>query len=143
MRNLRRDVLVLVTVAASVGFGCERGPRRCPEGMKVVAERSTPGKATWCKNGDGRLMRWVELYDEKARRQSCAYNSGLPEGSFQSWHRDGKPWVVGEYRRGRKVGKWTQWDKDGSKVAEGEYQDGTLVAGAPVGVVAACEKQQP
>src|SRR5688572_15892935 len=121
MRDLRRDVLVVVVlVGMGAALGCERGPRMCPEGMQVVADRSTPGKATWCKSGDGRLMRWVELYDQKARRQSCAYNSGVSEGSFQSWHRDGKQWVVGEYRGGRKVGKWTQWDGNGTKVAEGE-----------------------
>jgi hypothetical protein len=140
MPLLRRDVLLVVMTAALLG--CERGPRVCPDGMRVVADRSIPGKSTWCKSGDGRRMRWVELYDSKARRQSCAYNDGKPEGTFQSWHREGQQWVVGEYRAGRKIGKWTQWEKDGTRVAEGEYQNGTLVAGAPVGVVAACEKQK-
>jgi hypothetical protein len=41
---------------------------------------------------------------------------------------------------GQKMGKWKQWDSGGSEVAEGDYSADRLVAGAPVGAMADCEK---
>lgn len=144
MGDLGRIVLFL-TVGASLGLvGCKRaGPKPCPENMVLVKDRSTPGKELWCRSADGRTAKWIEYHDAKNRRQMCAYSGGAPEGSFLAWHSGGKTWIEGQYREGKKVGRWMQWDKSGVKVAEGEYRDGTFIAGAPVGLVASCEKMKP
>ncbi len=139
MPALRRIVFLLVIA----GFSCKRGPRVCPEGMDVIAEKSVPGKHLWCKSKDGSRATWTEYHTGTDRKHTCRYAAGRPEGSFASWHPGGKPWVSGEYREGVKVGKWSQLDKDGFKVAEGEYRSGEFVAGAPVGIAGRCEQSKP
>ena len=138
-----RGLQVVAIAGALLTAACQRGSGLCPEGMRPDRGRDGEGKFVWCKGKDSSLQQWVELYSPSERRQSCGYRRGRPDGAFFAWHKGGKRWLEGRYREGQKEGLWTQWDKDGNKVAEGEYRSGRLVAGAPVGMVALCEQQQP
>ncbi len=140
--RMSRHLVAVAVLAAAATAGCSRS-KGCPAGLNFVSSRSTPGKEIWCVAKDGKRAHWIEFYGKDDRRQSCAYNDGRPEGSFTAWHSGGKPWLEGEYRYGTKAGVWTQWDKNGGKVAQAEYRNGELIAGAPVGIPAACEKQKP
>jgi hypothetical protein len=139
MRALR----AVVFLAVVEGMACQRGPGMCPEGMTPDRARDGDAKSVWCKGKEANVRRWIELWSPAERRQSCGFRDGRPEGPFLAWHEGGNKWIEGQYRDGEKVGKWTQWDKQGRPVAEGEYRDGRLIAGAPVGMVALCEKQKP
>jgi hypothetical protein len=130
-------------LAAIGGVACQRGPGLCPPGMQADRSREVIGKSLWCKGKDSAAQRWIELWSPTERRQSCGYENGKPEGEFLAWHKSGKPWLKGQYRGGNKEGQWMQWDNAGHPVAEGEYRTGTLVSGAPVGMVALCEQQKP
>jgi hypothetical protein len=136
---LRRVVLVLVLGAV----GCNRTAARCPDGMKLVPEKSVAGKTLFCQSDDGQTAQWLELHEPKNgardRRQLCLFHGRRPDGRFQSWHPGGKRWVEGQYRDGLKDGRWNQWNLEGNRVAEGDYREGVLVKGAPVGMVARCE----
>lgn len=141
MRKFQRVVFVFAVLGA---IACSKAARICPEGMDLVADRSASGKISWCRSKDAVTARWIEYYDGgKERRQSCAFSTGRPEGTYSAWHPGGKTWIEGQYREGVKVGKWVQWDKDGQKVAEGEYRKGQFIAGAPVGIPAKCETMKP
>jgi len=112
----------------------------CPKDMRALPGRGIEGVSTFCQTADGKRAQWIEFYDKSAaKRQSCAYADGLPEGSFTSWHATGRPWVQGIYVHGKKARQWKQWDEAGNLVAEGEYRDGRLISGAPVGGIASCE----
>jgi hypothetical protein len=148
MKALRRVVFVVVTVmAAGIGAGCRPGADSdCPDGLKLVRERSSAGKAIWCKSADGTTSRWIQYHDGKPptkARQSCPYKAGKVDGTVYLWHATGKPWIEGTYEAGNKAGVWTQWHADGTKVAEGMYRNGKLVAGAPVAMAALCETMKP
>jgi hypothetical protein len=139
MRRLQLPVFLILVA----GVACQRGPGLCPAGMQPDPGRDVEGKSLWCKGKDPVTRRWIELWGPGARRQSCGFESGKVEGPFFAWHKGGEKWLEGGYRNGVKEGKWMQWDKDGHPVAEGEYRSGVLIAGAPVGMVALCEKQTP
>jgi hypothetical protein len=139
MRRLQLPVFLILVA----GLACQRGPGLCPAGMQPEPGRDVEGKSLWCKGKDPVTRRWIELWGPGARRQSCGFESGKVEGPFFAWHKGGEKWLEGGYRNGVKEGKWMQWDKDGHPVAEGEYRSGVLIAGAPVGMVALCEKQTP
>jgi|SRR5205814_6048369 len=139
MRGLP-SLMFLVVVA---GVACQRGPGLCPPGMEQDRGREPDAKSLWCKGKDSTALRWIELWGPADRRQSCGFESGKVEGQFFAWHKGGKKWLEGQYRAGQKEGHWMQWDKDGHPVAEGEYRAGVLISGAPVGMVALCEKQKP
>lgn len=110
----------------------------------MAPDETRAGPGVWCRSTDGAQLRWTEFHaDGTAKRQSCGYAAGVPEGTFLAWHSNGKTWVQGQYTSGRKAGRWTQWDAFGAKVAEGEYRAGEFVAGAPVGVIAGCETRKP
>jgi hypothetical protein len=139
MPTLRYLAAILV---ASGLLGCGRATSPfCPQGLYPVTERSVAGKTLWCESKDKQRSQWIEWHKDSTKlRQSCPYRDGRPEGSFAAWHPDGKIWVQGQFGNGQKIGKWKQWDANGSEVAEGEYSTGRLVAGAPVGAMAGCEK---
>lgn len=132
--------LVLLSLIALSG-ACRSGTSPdCPQDMRSVPDRSVPGVSTFCQTSDGKRAQWIEFYDKKgAKRQSCGFANGMPEGSFTAWHPSGKPWVQGIYVNGKKARQWKQWDASGSLVAEGEYRDGRLISGAPVAGMAGCE----
>jgi hypothetical protein len=140
MLNLRHALAILVVADLA---GCKTQPQSpyCPQGMSEVATRSEPGKHVWCESGDKVRAQWIEWHPGTTQpRQSCSYRNLNAEGSFTAWHRDGKPWVQGQFVSGQKTGKWKQWDASGNEVAEGDYSSGRLVAGAPVAGIALCEK---
>jgi hypothetical protein len=133
-------VLVVLVASALAGCGRKASPF-CPKGMSEVPARSEPGKSVFCQASDKARAQWIEWHPKTTRpRQSCSYFGGKPEGSFTAWHPDGKPWVQGQFAEGQKIGKWKQWDLAGNEVAEGDYRDGRLIAGAPVGGMAGCER---
>ena len=134
--------VAFVALCLGLAASCGGAPKPCPRGMSVDEARSQAGKSIWCRSDDGQLARWIELADG-AKRQACSYTNGRPEGSFLAWHPNGRTWVEGTYQDGSKFGKWKQWDAEGALVAQGEYRRGEFVAGAPVGLVAACEQQKP
>jgi hypothetical protein len=136
-----RRLLPVLFLSAIFGVSCQRGSGLCPQGMH--ADGDSDARVLWCKASQGTARRWIELYSASLRRQSCGYEAGRAEGDYAAWHPNGKRWLEGHYRTGAKEGAWTQWDKDGNRVAEGEYRAGTLISGAPVGLVALCEKQTP
>ena len=133
----------LVFLILAGGVACQRGPGLCPAGMEPDRGHEGDGKSLWCKGKDPKAQRWIELWGPGERRQSCGFENGKIEGPFFAWHKGGSKWLEGHYRNGQKEGNWMQWDKDGHPVAEGEYRSGVLIAGAPVGMVALCEKQKP
>jgi hypothetical protein len=141
MPHPRRVILLALLLGAACGK--RAGIDACPPGMRVVAERSTPGKATWCKSADGRAAQWTEMHPSAERRQVCLYQEGRPDGPFLAYHPGGKRWIEGAFTHGLKDGAWHQWHTDGSLVAEGEYRAGRLVAGAPVAIAARCEDNKP
>ncbi len=55
----------------------------------------------------------------------ATYTGGLAEGAYAE-HRDGKPWITGQFARDRKHGTWTTYDRDGSVIAIATYADGVL-----------------
>jgi hypothetical protein len=136
-----RRFLAVLFLSAIAAVSCQRGPGLCPEGMRPDGEAD--GTSLWCSARSGGARRWLELYSPTERRQSCGYERGKAEGAYLAWHKGGKRWIEGRYQAGEKEGAWTQWDKDGNRVAEGEYRSGRLISGAPVGLVALCEKQTP
>jgi hypothetical protein len=139
MSMLRYSIALLV-VCGSLGCGRETSPF-CPKGLFPVKERSVAGKSLWCESKDQLRSQWIEWHSGSTNlRQSCGFSEGKPEGSFTAWHPGGKPWVQGQFSGGQKIGKWKQWDAGGNEVADGEYSSGRLVAGAPVGAMADCEK---
>jgi hypothetical protein len=135
-----QSVMFLAVIGA---VACQRGPGLCPQGMQPDRGREVIGKSLWCKGKDPASQRWLELWSPTERRQSCGFERGKVEGEFQAWHKSGKNWIKGQYRGGLKEGQWMQWDNAGHPVAEGEYRSGTLISGAPVGMVALCEQQKP
>jgi hypothetical protein len=148
-RSVLRWRIVLaawVALGGLAGLSCRhRLAALCPQGTSFEAE-DAPRRALWCKGGDGRRARWIELYEEGkggTRRQSCPFLDGRPDGNFVSWHPGEKTWVTGLYAAGHKAGRWEQVNNQGRKVAEGEYREGVLIAGAPVGHFASCEKVGP
>lgn len=139
MSTLRYLVLIPL-VCGFFGCGRETSPF-CPQGLYPVKDRGVAGKTLWCESADKSRAQWIEWHKGATTfRQSCSYRDGKPEGSFTAWHPEGKPWVQGQYSAGQKIGKWKQWDAGGSAVAEGDYSADRLVAGAPVGAMADCEK---
>jgi len=133
----------LLLIPLVCGFlGCERETSPfCPQGLYPVKERSATGKTLWCESKDKTRSQWIEWHKGGANfRQSCSYRDGKSDGSFTAWHPEGKVWVQGQFSGGQKAGKWKQWDTSGSEVAEGDYSGDRLVAGAPVGAMADCEK---
>ncbi len=138
-----RHLFVIPLVCVLFGCGRETSPF-CPQGFFPVKDRSVVGKTLWCESKDKSRLQWIEWHkDGQSLRQSCGYRGGKAEGSFTAWHLDGKVWVQGQFSGGHKVGKWKQWDSGGSQVAEGDYASDRLVAGAPVGAMADCEKGVP
>ena len=90
---------------------------------------------------DKHRSQWIEWYPGSTKsRQHCGFRDGKPEGSFSAWYPEGRLWVQGQFSAKQKTGKWKQWDTGGAEVAEGDYSNGRLVAGAPVGAMAGCEK---
>lgn len=140
----RAVVLLVAALAAAEGEAC-RSPSPCPEGLEIDATKTEAGKTLWCKSPDGARRRYTEFHaaTPEAKRQTCAFVDGRPEGQYLAWHKNGRTWVEGTYRDGVKNGKWLQWDENGAKIAEGEYRRGEFVAGAPVGFVASCEQVRP
>jgi hypothetical protein len=137
IRQARRLLPILALLAVSC-----RSRDSCPEGMRALAERSTPGSSTWCKSPDGRAAQWMQVFD-KTRQLECRYVDGQAHGVFRGMFTSGKQWIEGQYDHGRKEGLWRQWDTSGSLVAEGTYRSGRLVEGAPVGMAARCETATP
>ena len=138
-----RALLSLVFLVVVGAVACQRGPGLCPAGMDQDRGHETDGKSVWCKGKDGKALRWIELWGANDRRQSCGFEAGKVEGQFLAWHKGGKKWLEGQYHAGQKEGHWMQWDKEGRPVAEGDYRTGVLISGAPVGMIALCEKQKP
>jgi hypothetical protein len=135
-----RYLAAMLVACSLLGCGRETSPF-CPQGLYPVKDRSVVGKTLWCESKDKLRSQWIEWHKGTTKlRQSCSYRDGKPEGSFTALHPEGKPWVQGQFSGGQKVGKWKQWDVGGNEVAEGEYASGRLVAGAPVGAMADCEK---
>jgi hypothetical protein len=115
----------------------------CPPGTKPIAGRATD-KAVWCQSPDAVRTLWVELYPgTKQARQVCPFVAKSVEGTYESFHPQGQPWVTGAYARGRRTGRWVQLDAQGKRVGSGEYRDGQLVQGVPVGVSATCDTVTP
>jgi hypothetical protein len=138
-----RYLLLISLVFGFSGCGRETSPF-CPQGFYPVKDRNLVGKTLWCESKDKSRLQWIEWHKGgQSLKQSCSYRDGKPEGSFTAWHPDGKVWVQGQFMAGQKMGKWKQWDGGGSQVAEGDYSADRLVAGAPVGAMADCEKVVP
>ena len=140
MRSLGQLGVVMVVIS-TIQVGCDKGGKRaCPEGMRAASDKNADPHTFLCATGDRKRARWTEYYPDGSQRQSCGFSDGRPEGTFTAWHRNGQLWIEGQYRQGVKVGRWNQLDEVGRKVAEAEYREGAFVAGAPVGLPAACER---
>lgn len=148
MRDLRRVVFLGVMLVMGTGAACRPAGEKdaCPEGLRLVKDRSVAGKAIWCKSADGKSARWVQYHEGAGpaqRRQSCNFRDGRLDGKFSAWHPGGQPWIEGAYESAGEASTWTQWDKDGMKVAEGLYRNGKLIAGAPVAMASLCKTLKP
>jgi len=75
------------------------------------------------------------------KKEQCPFVGPLLHGPYLAWHPDGTTSLRGLYREGHKQGRWEQWGTSGLPVAEGSYREGALVAGAPVGAIASCERR--
>lgn len=45
---------------------------------------------------------------------------GEPHGRMLAFHRDGKPWLMGEHLMGKRHGPWIYWNADGTPKSDGE-----------------------
>ena len=148
-------VLVLVLWCSAAGPGCKRArPGPCPKGY---SETQAEDRGIWCKgqgeaqgssearSDDGaEVALYLELHAKGGPiRQRCQFTQGRPEGPFEAWHENGKPWITGQFAGGRVDGTWVQWDPSGRKVAQGEYRQGRIVQGAPVAIAAVCPQLTP
>jgi hypothetical protein len=130
----------MVGLVGLMTAGCQK-PTVCPVGWKEDARGDT---AVWCRSRDGKQALYFQLDPgSRRKRQRCPFEGGVLEGEFQSWHPDGRDWLIGRYEAGRVAGKWQQWNETGSKVADGQYRDGVLINGAPVALPAICETIKP
>jgi len=78
-------------------------------------------KVYWYESGRYRsgLLQGKDLLEGKE-----TYDS---EGHIQRktrWYPDGRMWMDGTFRKGRKHGTWTYWEPDGTVKAQGEWRDG-------------------
>ena len=52
------------------------------------------------------------------------YENGKREGTWTSYHFNGRKMEEGEYKSGKQEGLWTVWHFNGKKLAEGHYKNG-------------------
>lgn len=87
-----------------------------PSGLKQTA-------GSWL--ADKQIGPWTWWYEDGAPHYQGAYVAGgLREGSWKSWHPDGKLASEGSYRFDRQDGIWHYWHPDGMPFAEGTFDLG-------------------
>jgi antitoxin component YwqK of YwqJK toxin-antitoxin module len=67
------------------------------------------------KLGDGRVEREVAHYSD---------NSFAAEGSYKEFHPNGKPFIEGQFRKGRQEGEWNYYFDNGQLNRKATYKDG-------------------
>jgi hypothetical protein len=143
LTTLMHAVRLIAPIVALVFAGsCRRVQQVCPQGMRVVEQRTVADQSVWCKSADGRTAQWTEM-NKGSKRQVCQYLDGRAHGPFRAFYPGGARWIEGLFEDGVEHGQWHQWDETGSPSADAEYRTGLLVQGAPVASAAKCMQAKP
>ncbi|MBT8492168.1 MAG: hypothetical protein KJO07_03840, partial [Deltaproteobacteria bacterium] len=77
------------------------------------------GKRVWCKKG--RAPHGLEIMWLAGRVQVNSYDSGVYDGPYAVWMRDGQKIEEGLWKAGRHEGDFFQWYEDGTLKVRGQF----------------------
>ncbi|MFT5183322.1 MAG: antitoxin component YwqK of YwqJK toxin-antitoxin module [Flavobacteriales bacterium] len=61
---------------------------------------------------------WISYYDDGQIWTKNTYKSGVLEGSYEMFNRNGKPKLEGHYKAGKESGIWKVYDENGKFIEE-------------------------
>lgn len=68
----------------------------------------------------------VKQFDDKSNKEYRQYKNGLLDGTYYSWHENGKSRLKIDFIKGFIHGKFEEWDETGKEIANLSYNQGRL-----------------
>ncbi len=64
---------------------------------------------------------WTSWYETGQKNSEQNYVNGKDDGPYHVWYPNGKPYIKGEYKMGKKTGVWSFYDTLGNLLKETDF----------------------
>jgi len=127
MRNFKIDFVFILT-AVTLSSVAAYAQLNCKDGAVI---RGKKDKELYCakitaNGGEIRHGEYLSWHANGKPHEVANYKDDNPDGKYESFHSNGKPYAVANYKDGKRDGKLEWFYENGKPYAVANYKDGKL-----------------
>ncbi len=128
MRNFKIDFVFILT-AITLSSVAAYAQLNCKDGAVIRGKEDKGGKKLYCakitaNGGEIRHGEYLSWHANGKPREVSNYKDGNRDGKFELFHANGKPYVVSNYKDGNLNGKYELFHGNGKPHEVANYKDG-------------------